>query len=323
MTVQYILQPFLLTFFIVSYGCATPPDAAAPQQSPRPPTEPAATVVDARPAALINGRSVSWGELRPMLSEAAGAEVLQEVILDRAIERALNDAGLTITQDAVDAERALLLITLSDDPNTALRLLEELRARQGLGTVRFRTLMHRNAALRMLVQPRVRVTEEAAQRMHDTIHGPKRQARLMTLPTLAQARQVAERINQGELFSDLAVELSTDASASRGGLLEPISKSDGSYPDVLRSTLFALEQGELSRPMLIDDRYVLIQHVRDVPGDDVTYLEVRDAMRQEVRQQQERALMDQYARELLREASITIFGESLNESWRMNRRGRR
>jgi parvulin-like peptidyl-prolyl isomerase len=92
---------------------------------------------------------------------------------------------------------------------------------------------------------------------------------------------------------------------------------------VLRSTLFALEQGELSRPMLIDDRYVLIQHVRDVPGDDVTYFEVRDAMRQEVRQQQERALMDQYARELLREASITIFDESLNESWRMNRRGRR
>ncbi|MEE9130101.1 MAG: hypothetical protein V3T84_08790, partial [Phycisphaerales bacterium] len=41
------------------------------------------TVVDARPAALVNGRVVQWGELRPLLNEAAGAVVLQEVILDR------------------------------------------------------------------------------------------------------------------------------------------------------------------------------------------------------------------------------------------------
>ncbi|MCZ6542944.1 MAG: hypothetical protein O6768_04705, partial [Planctomycetota bacterium] len=39
------------------------------------------TVIDARPAAMVNGMVVEWGELRPLLNEAAGAEVLQEIIL--------------------------------------------------------------------------------------------------------------------------------------------------------------------------------------------------------------------------------------------------
>ena len=51
-----------------------------------------ATYIDARPAALIQGRMVEWGELRPLLNEVAGATVLQEVMLERVLKSALADA---------------------------------------------------------------------------------------------------------------------------------------------------------------------------------------------------------------------------------------
>lgn len=212
--------------------------------------------------------------------------------------------------------------TLSDDPDRAVRLLEQLRASEGLGPVRFDALLHRNAALRALVRDQVNVTNDAARRMFDTVHGPKRQARLMILPTLGVAREATERMENGEFFGDVAVELSSDASASRGGLLEPISRSDGSYPEVLRKTLFDLETGEISRPILINDQYALLELVREIEGDDVDFDDVRDDMRRRVRLQQQRALMDQQARSMMRNIKVTIFDESLNASWRMSRQDR-
>ncbi|MCA9297035.1 MAG: hypothetical protein KC983_10970, partial [Phycisphaerales bacterium] len=81
------------------------------------------TPIDARPAAIINGRSISFGDLRDALSEAAGGLVLEEAILDAQLRRALADAGELITDRDRNAERERLLATLSDDPDQAARLL--------------------------------------------------------------------------------------------------------------------------------------------------------------------------------------------------------
>jgi hypothetical protein len=164
-----IVSPLIAAAAMMLYGCRTNPDSASqpnqmtnggstrmppPIQSPRPTPggEPVRTVIDARPAALVNGQAVSTGDLRPILNELAGAEALQEVILDRRIEEALAAAGLAIQPDDVAAERKLLLESLSHDDVAALRMLDEMRVRAKLGKVRFERLMRRNASLRALVQ---------------------------------------------------------------------------------------------------------------------------------------------------------------------------
>lgn len=312
----------MLAFSSVWYGCAGQSDAQLRPQ-PRDVPEPAATVIDARPAALIDGRSVSWGELRTMLSELAGAEVLREVAIDLAIERELAQSSVIITPELLEAERVLLLETLSDDPNVAARLLDELRARQGLGPVRFNALMYRNAALRAMVKNRVTVNDAGVRAMFDAVHGPKRQARLMILSTLPGVQTAMERLEAGEFFGDVAVELSNDASATRGGLLEPISRSDGSYPESLRAALWTLKVGDVSRPILLNDQYAVLMLVRTIDGDEIELADVYRTMERRVRRQQERLLMDQLARDLVQNVSLTIFDDSLNESWRMARRVRR
>ena len=276
---------------------------------------PASTMVDARPAALVEGRIVDWGELQPLLNEAAGSDVLAEVILDRMLSRELKDAGISITAEDVDAERALFYETLSDDPDVAARLARQVRARQGLGPTRLDRLLKRNAALRALVRDRVEINDEAVRRMYDIVHGPKRQARLIIAPTLNDAQAAINRANAGELFADVAVDVSTDSSAARGGLLEPISRADASYPQAMREALWALVPGELSRPVFLSDNYAVLSLVRVVDGDGADFYAVRPDLERLVRLNQERILMDELARRLLTEASVTIIDNKIKWSW--------
>lgn len=279
-----------------------------------------ATVVDARPAAMVNGKAVSWGDLKPILNEAAGAEALQEVILDLKIEQALTSAGIVIDDDAMAAERRNLLESLNADSNMALRLLDELRNRQHLGKVRFNALMRRNAGLRALVRNQVKVNDASVETMHEMLHGAKRQARLMVLTDLASAEGAINLVKSGGSFADVAVEMSTDSSAPRGGLLEPISQADPAYPEALRQSLFSMNIGEMSGPILLDGKYAVIMLVKRIAPDQVTLAEAKPTLERLVRMNQERILMDQLARTMLSDVSVTIFDESLNESW--SRRGR-
>jgi hypothetical protein len=276
---------------------------------------PPTTLVDARPAALVEGRVVDWGELRPYLSEAAGADVLGDVILDRMLAAALDDAGITLTTNDLDAERALFYATFSEDPDVAARLAREVRARQGLGPRRLDTLLRRNAALRALVRKDVIVTDEAVRRMFEIVHGPQRQGRLMILPTLAEAQTAIDRVNAGELFSDVAVDVSSDASAARGGLLEPISRADPRYPQVLREALWGLVPGEVSRPVFLGETYAVLTLIRSFDAGDVELADVRSEMVAQVRTSQERLLMDDLARQLIAEVNITVIDDGIKWSW--------
>lgn len=283
-------------------------------------TLPVSTVVDARPAAMIDGRAVTWGDLRPALSEAAGATALEELALRRLITDELVRAELTIGPDDIAAEQKRLVELLDPDPNVAVRLLNDLRRRDQLGPRRYQALLWRNAALRALVQDDVVVTEDAVKQAYEIAYGRRRQARLATLSSLAEAQAARELIEGGAFFGDVAVERSTDGSAARGGLLEPIARHDPAYPEALRRTLWTLEEGQLSSPILLDNGYAILQMVGVTPRQEITLAEARPRLEKQIRLNQERLLMDQLARRLLNGATITVFDDELNESWKWRRK---
>lgn len=318
-----ILAPAAL---LLLFACSTPADSSGgrfgdekgvgirplgPQQ-----------FIDARPAALVNGRGVDWGELRPLLNEAAGATVLQEFILDRLVADDLASAGMVIDADGIEAERELFLAALDHDPQKAVMLAQQLRERQGLGRKRFARLLRTNAGLRALVRGQVTVTDESVKRMHASVHGPKRQARLIVVSGLPDAEAVMRRLDAGESFSDVAVEVSTDGSAARGGLLEPISRVDPRYPEALRQALWTLEAGGVSNPVLLDSAYAILLLVKESAADGVMLDEARDQLRELVRLEQERILMDRKARQLAGTVSVIVIDDALQESWEWRNRAR-
>ena len=264
---------------------------------------------------MIDGSPVAAATLWAPLAEVGGADVLREAALDHAVAIEARKLGVQVGDVQVEAERTLLLDSLSSQRETALRLLDELRRRDGLGPVRFASLLRRNATMRAMVRDQVQITDEALAMAGDMAAGPRRQVRIMALATLGDADRAAAAVRGGASFIDVAVERSVDQSAARGGLLEPVSRRDPTYPESLRATIFALQPGQVSSPVLLPQGYVICTLVREVPASGQTVESMRPQLERSVRLSQERLLMDQLARRLLRETRVTVFDDSLNWSW--------
>jgi len=316
----------LLTLAIAA-GCASSrPDADrererrsedAGAEAALAPSIPARSVIDARPAALVDGFGIAFGDLLPALTEAGGAEVLRETLIDRALEPRIREAGITIDEPALARERRMLLASLHSDVNTATRLLDELRRRRGLGPVRFERLIRRTAMLRALIQDDVHITERTLHDAFDARYGPARRVRLLMTDNLDDAHTALQELEEGAFFPELAARLSTDESAPRGGMLDPVSRRDPSWPQSIRDAAWRLDKpGDVSPPVRIEEGFALLQFVSEQPGAEVTFDEKREEVMHAVRLAQERLLMDALARRLLNTSRITILDRSLEDVWR-------
>lgn len=272
---------------------------------------------------MLDGEPIPWGVLRPALAEAAGGIVLEEAVLDRLLAREAERVGVAITPADINRERGLVLESfvqggLASTRDEASRLLASIRRARGLGESRYAALLRRNAILRALVAPRVAVTPDAVDQAFMYRFGERYRARLIVVPSLAAATEAVRRLERGEDFSALAAEASIDASAARGGVLEPISPADPAYPVAVRSALRALSPGGISAPIAVDQGYAVLRLDAVLPAfsPPPDRAEAEPMLEREVRLQQERLLMNQLARSLLDSARLTVLDRALDDAWR-------
>lgn len=294
------------------------------ESQPGPPASGEARGADAsRPVAMVDGRAITFEEIRPALLEAAGGAVLEEAVLDELLSREAERRDIKVTRAQIDAERELLAQTLTGagaaaDPSEAGRVLAQVRAARGLGEARFGALLRRNALLRALVADQVTVTDSALDQAYAMRYGERFRARLITVDTAAEASAAIAQVRGGTDFAELAAQRSTDASAVRGGMLEPISPLDPAYPAAVRSTLRTLEPGAISDPVALDRGYAILQMVERLPAP--AEAPERDAalpeLERTVRIEQERLLMNQLVRRLLDSARVSITDRTLERAWR-------
>ncbi len=278
---------------------------------------------DRTPAAMLRGEAITWAELRPVLAEAAGGRALEEVALDRLLEAEARSRGVVVGAEAIARERRLLLDSLgptlaSDAQRVAV--LEQVRRSRGLGNVRFESLLRRNAILRALVENEVLIDADAARRVYDLRYGDRISARIITTSTLQEAQEAERRLRDGEPFSEVAARMSTDASAARGGIIEPVHPSDASYPAAIRQALLGAADGRTTPPVALEQGYAILRREGVHSSGAPSFEEVEAAMEREARLVQERALMDRLARSLLESAGLTVLDGSLGWSW-SNRTG--
>lgn len=290
-----------------------------------PAAEPATPVAPPeRPAAAWRGDVIEWSELRPLMTERSGAMVLEEALLDRQLDRLMRERGLRLSPELVEREVQDLLSGLSDDPDRSTMLLQELRTAQGLGERRWQALLRRNASARLLVRDEVRVTPQAVEAAMDAAHGPRRRCRIMALPDLEACAEARRRLEAGEPFGEVAVALSTDRSAARGGLVNPVSRLDPSWPAGFRQALWDLPEGGTSAPVLLEQRYVLVRMEGEEPRREVDPARARADADRDVRRTQERILMEAMVSGL-REAQrdVVVQDEDLRAAWRRLRNAAR
>ncbi len=297
--------------------------AAAPVRDPGAATAGARGGASGGTPAMWRNDAIPGDELDARAMEAAGALVLEEMLIERALRTELARRELTVDEAAIAREETMAREALSSDPARAEQLLQALRASQGLGAIRWTSLLWRNAALRTLARDQSSVGEPEIATAHDLRHGPRRNARIIVVPDLTSVQRAMERLAAGESFSDVASALSTDTSRDRGGLVSPVSRLDPTWPATVREALWALEPGTHSAPVLIDDGYIIVRCEGEIPGDGVTPEAARTESERTARLAVDRVEMDRIQREIVRELDPTIFDRSLDESWRRTRDSRR
>jgi parvulin-like peptidyl-prolyl isomerase len=315
--------PLFITLFILApivVGCQSDPRGGPANAAP---PDAAARDRDNKPAAYIDGVAVSRDDLYQQLVEAQGGQILSELLLDRAVTRKLKEQRVALTDADLDAERERLLANLSADRDQATRLLNTMREQRGLGERRFASLLRRNAGLRKLVADNIVVADAAVEQAYALRFGPRYRVRLITANDVDTLNKARRRVLAGQPFTDLAVELSTDASAAQGGLLSPISTLDATYPKAIRDALPELSTQDraarLSPAIALPEGYALLWLEGVINPQAPPIESVRAQIERSVRLELERVRMQQLARVLIGQANVVVLDPALDAAWRRQR----
>ena len=268
-----------------------------------------------QPLAYLNGQAVLPAQLRPGLIEAAGGQILAERVIDQGVAARLAQQGLKIEPADITAEQNILLQALNPDPQQAQRLLNELRSLRGLGPTRYAAMLRRNAGLRLLVRDQAAPTEPAIRDEFQLEYGPRFEARIIVVDTLAKAGEMEKTLQAGVSFIDLAIANSTDSSRAQGGLLPLISPVDPLYPLAVREALGALKPGQISPPVALAGGFAVLKLEKKTEARPVRFDDVKKTLALHVRRRNERMLMQQVVRDIINKADLTILDPALDASY--------
>lgn len=300
-----------------SNGTQNPPEPRTDRANP---TEPAD-----KPAAYLDGKVVTQAQLYRLIIQAHGGDALAEILLDRAVRDRLTQESIQLTEADIQAERDKLLASLDPDPDQAARLLRTMRDQRGLDATRFTAMLKRNAGLRRLVRDQVTVNDAALQQAYQLRYGNRYRVRLIVTDKLDTLTQARRQTLAGQSFTELAIKLSTDTSASQGGLLSPISPADATYPKAIRDALSKLKmdtpQSRLSPAIALDSGYALLWLEEIVATENPPKLDaVRSELERVVRSDLERLRMRQLAQTFIDQADVVVLDPALNKAWQRQKK---
>lgn len=279
-----------------------------------------------RAGVLIDGEVLTWSALQPRMAEAAGGEVIEELVLEKQLDRAFLKLGIAVDEAMVAAEREQLIRSLSEDRDAGEGLLESIRKRRGYGEVRFAGLLRRNAMLRELVRRDggVVVPVGLIEQTHAMRHGTRKRVRVIVVDSMSQAVEHRRRLIDdgltGSAFASLASRVSIDESADRGGLIEALSDEDPRVPMALRQAVRDTAVGALTPVVLMPKGWAVALVEGELAPDGRTLEETRGEIERTLSRVMEQEAMDRLARVLLADAKVTVMDRSAGWSWR-NRSG--
>ena len=257
--------------------------------------------------ATINNSTIRQEDLWTALMECSGQEILDDLILTTALENELATNGFEVSQTDLRYEEDILLsLSSRTNEDSINKILQD----RGIGPERKSQLLWRNAALRKLTSE-IDVGDEAVKRMYSIVHGPKYPARIIVLTTLGEANETIVRLQDGETFSNVALEVSIDPSASLGGLVNPISTSDPAWPSTIREAISTAKVNEFSEPIFIGDRWVLLTVTGAPSTPTAVFEDVENEMRRLTTLAQERFQMEKIAQKVIEKVNVRIFDQHL------------
>jgi parvulin-like peptidyl-prolyl isomerase len=265
-------------------------------------------------AALINDRRITILELAEECIERNGKQVLEGMVNRRIIEQACKAQRIEVSEADVDAEilRTALSMgkTKADGTPDIEGWLKDVSDKQKVPLNIYRhDVVWPTVALKKIVVPLVKVTDEDLKKGFEANYGPRAKVRAIVFSSQRKAQEVWEMARNRptvDYFGDLAEEYSVEPSSrALRGEVPPIQSHSGQQ--LLEKEAFGLQAGELSSVIQVGERYVILlcegltkpigvrfDEVRDIIYEDVLEKKVRLAMNKEFHRLQDEAQIDNF-----------------------------
>lgn len=148
------------------------------------------------------------------------------------------------------------------------------------------------------------IEAEIDRRSAGAVRAPGVHLRQMLLDDQAAALEVCRRLERGEPWEELSREASLAPNAADGGEVGLVRR--GSLPEELEAVVFALGEGEVSRPVQGPSRYHVFQVLEVDPGGPAAREEVAGAVRRELEAAATREHLRECLQRLAPEVGVSV-----------------
>lgn len=255
--------------------------------------------------AVVNGKKIKRSELYEAMYTEGGRETLEGLVLRQLIEQEAVKCGVTVSDEEIDAEiDGVIGDYFMGEKDQFDSFLEQ----QGYSLKMIEDNARINLLARKIVETDLEISDETAreyftknQELYDIPEEVK--ARHVLVKTEEEALDVISRLEKGEDFAELAKELSEDpGSKDQGGDLGFFPR--GQMVEEFEEAAFALGDGERSEPVKSSHGYHIIETLERKEGREVTYEEVAETVKEEIKEEKVPLLIQELIERLKEEAVI-------------------
>jgi foldase protein PrsA len=257
--------------------------------------------------AIVNGEPITKEFACGLVWDWQGPFVMRDIIDQALILQEAKKQGVSASDEEVNAEVEQIRGMMTGDTT-----LEQALAQQGRTMARLR----REAELRVLVDKMVTARIEVAPEDLDGVR-----ARQIVISVASeeeeekareQAIRVRERILAGEVFADVAKEVSLDPAAQQNGGDMGIVRKGMLRPEI-EAALFSLKVGEVSSPIRSGMGYHILLVEEKVPASSLTD-EERSRLTEERKAALSRREIPQWFQRLQQSATIRCVFDEMNSA---------
>jgi len=251
-------------------------------------------------AAVVNGQVITLGRVRDRLAnvffDAYAKQALDDLIKVELVKQEARRRGKRVSEAQIaqkietltaeqiaDLRRKRKLATLEDldrdlrKRGTSVQQLKA-RMRRNLRTARYSDIEATLLAHEMISES-VQISETELREVYDELYGEKIEARQIVVDSRRQAEDVERRLRMGADFATLAKRESIDRrSAATGGKMRPFRP--GVTP--LGKAAAKLKSGEVSGVVKTKDGYHILQVVKRVQADSVSFEKVKPHLKSRI-----------------------------------------
>ena len=314
---RHLVVYAMLTGLILLQGC-TPPPPVDPQP-PAPILAPPSQEVQAEGGpvmAIVNGEAIYMKQLHEALIRGQGVGMGQQLIVTAIVKQEAAKRNATIDDKDLEFEHQRMLAdTFSsvDEPQQRERLLAQFLQEKQMPRLTWDMAVERNALLRKMVLPDLKVSDEMLQAELTETYGRRVQVRHIEVESLNEAQRMLDMLRDGADFVELAQKHSKNPSAANGGILPPISAASDIPPALRQVALAMVRPGELSAPVKLGYAFHILRLEKVVPAKDVALEDVRESLDAAVRQKIATGAQQRLLIELMRNASYEYVDPLMKE----------